>query len=267
MTVHLVFGPSQSIDVRFAASPLMDALCAVRDEVPAVTSEADDARPGDPRDRRDPCASVLHTAAAIPRQTVPRRLRPVLHRGPDTFRCTGAEGGATPRRAHPAPRADPPSEEDAWRMHSRLLQADLTYRMQQLASGGLAAALADLAPAVTVQGRSLVVQTRCEPPNALSCSSGLVLMPMSFSAEVLVLESPTAAETVLFYPARGASAEHRLTGEARRSLSRRLDHTPLPLLRDLHALRTLTAGGNLDAWRRTDLVELLTGVACQACGC
>jgi DNA-binding transcriptional ArsR family regulator len=88
-----------------------------------------------------------------------------------------------------------------WLTLRNMLEADVIYRSRLLASGGLAAALADLAPLVRIEGARLTADAF--PDARLTPGGrGLRLMPSAFIASdrVALLDQQTPT---LVYPARG----------------------------------------------------------------
>jgi Bacterial regulatory protein, arsR family len=82
-----------------------------------------------------------------------------------------------------------------------VLEHDVLHRARLLASGGVAAMLAELEPFVRLKHDRVVINSRAQPTLG-ACEFGLMLMPSAFIApdavEVLDLEPP-----VLVYPTRG----------------------------------------------------------------
>jgi DNA-binding transcriptional ArsR family regulator len=82
-----------------------------------------------------------------------------------------------------------------------VLEHDVLHRARLLASGGVAAMLAELQPLVRLEHDRVVIDSRAQPTLG-ACECGLTLMPSAFVApdavEVLDQEPP-----VLVYPTRG----------------------------------------------------------------
>jgi DNA-binding transcriptional ArsR family regulator len=93
----------------------------------------------------------------------------------------------------------------SWRQIRDCLERDILNRSRALAEGGLAAVLEDLAPLVTLEGRSLLVHHHAHRIRRLS--SGLLLMPSAFTRPRLasIIVAPTAPVTIC-YQARGTGA-------------------------------------------------------------
>jgi DNA-binding transcriptional ArsR family regulator len=84
------------------------------------------------------------------------------------------------------------------------LERDILYHSRALASHGLAAVLAEVAPAVAVEGGELVVRADGSNVRELD-AAGMLLVPSTFIwPRVAALRSPKGAPVTVRYPARGA---------------------------------------------------------------
>jgi hypothetical protein len=94
----------------------------------------------------------------------------------------------------------------SWPQIRECLERDIAYRSRELAGGGLAAVLADLAAPVRLEGCRLLVDQRLNLARPLG-GVGLLLMPSAFASAGLAFTVDTAAASVtLCYPARGKGA-------------------------------------------------------------
>jgi DNA-binding transcriptional ArsR family regulator len=123
-----------------------------------------------------------------------------------------------------------------WPRLRAVCTADVTYRMEQFASGGLARVLADLHPELTLQGDRL----RVDKPHHCSqrfdlAGTGILVVPCAFVWPALMVECCGVDQPALTYPARGVAelwteppAEHAdpltaLVGRTRATLLTVLD--------------------------------------------
>jgi DNA-binding transcriptional ArsR family regulator len=98
--------------------------------------------------------------------------------------------------------------EPVWQRLRALCAADLTYRMEQFAAGGIGRVLAGLHPDLTFEhGRLLVDKPyRCHHRVDLA-GTGIVLVPCAFSWPTLSVQCcGGAAQPALSYPPRGVAA-------------------------------------------------------------
>ncbi|MGV2902030.1 DUF5937 family protein [Microbacterium sp. AGC62] len=93
-----------------------------------------------------------------------------------------------------------------WPQLERLLRADIAFRAQRIATGGIAGMAGDLHPQVTWGEGAVRVSLRRHSEQVDCRGSGLVLVPSVMSSwGCMVLTEPPAQPT-LFYPARGVTA-------------------------------------------------------------
>lgn len=123
-----------------------------------------------------------------------------------------------------------------WQRVRGVCAADLSYRMEQFASGGLARVLADLHGELTLEGDRLLVDKphHCHQRFDLA-GSGILVMPCAFIWPTLVVECCGVEQPSVTYPARGVAelwkepaAEHAdpliaLVGRTRAMLLATLD--------------------------------------------
>jgi DNA-binding transcriptional ArsR family regulator len=94
----------------------------------------------------------------------------------------------------------------SWRQIHDCLERDVLYRSRSLATGGLAAVLADLAPLISLDGRQLHLQHESRPLHPLD-GAGLLLMPSTFvGSQVTTIFGFRNSPVSLCYPARGVGA-------------------------------------------------------------
>ncbi|MGE9696235.1 MULTISPECIES: ArsR/SmtB family transcription factor [unclassified Streptomyces] len=110
-----------------------------------------------------------------------------------------------------------------WPQLRALLEADVAYRSQRLADGGLAALLGEFGPRVRWRDSTLTVNgTRGDHERVLE-GGGLVLMPSVFVWPDLAGGYEEPWQPALIYPARGIGALWRTTGpDASEALARLL---------------------------------------------
>jgi len=85
--------------------------------------------------------------------------------------------------------------------------ADLTYRMEQFAAGGLARVLAELHSRLTLQADRLLVDTsyHCQQRFDLA-GAGILVVPSAFIWPTLMVECCGVEQPAVTYPARGVAA-------------------------------------------------------------
>jgi DNA-binding transcriptional ArsR family regulator len=164
-----------------------------------------------------------------------------------------------------------------WPRLRALCQADLSYRGDQLASGGIERAVQALHPEVSLAGDRLVIDKPgvCEHRADLD-GTGVVLVPCAFAWPVLIVSCCGVERPVLTYPPRGVAElwARSLSGPADpvavllgRTRARLLAALSLPMtttqLAGLlgvspptasHHLKTLEAVGLVNAHRRGRVV-------------
>jgi len=152
-----------------------------------------------------------------------------------------------------------------WQQLQALLQADLAYRLEELADGGVDALLRGLHPSVTYDGSTLRIVKYYDGDADLS-GRGLLLVPCAFAwPDVIVLTAEPNVPTVSYSP-RGigtlwerqtstASALAEVLGRTRSSLLSQLD---LPMtttqLATALTLSAPTLNAHLHALRRAGIV-------------
>jgi DNA-binding transcriptional ArsR family regulator len=93
-----------------------------------------------------------------------------------------------------------------WPRLRGLAEADIAWRLEQIADRGTRAALSTLHPRVRVDGDRVVVRATCTAPEPASRGQGLVLVPCAFAwPEILLLDTPTQRATLAYAP-RGIAA-------------------------------------------------------------
>jgi DNA-binding transcriptional ArsR family regulator len=123
-----------------------------------------------------------------------------------------------------------------WQRVRAACAADLTYRMEQFANGGLARVLADLHGELTLEGDRLRVDKphQCQQRFDLA-GTGILVVPCAFIWPTLMVECCGVEQPAVTYPARGVAelweepaAEHAdpliaLVGRTRATLLTTLD--------------------------------------------
>lgn len=93
-----------------------------------------------------------------------------------------------------------------WPRLRGLAEADITWRLEQIADRGTRAALSTLHPRVRVDGDRVIVRGTCTAPEPAPRGQGLVLVPCAFAwPEILLLDTPTQKATLAYAP-RGIAA-------------------------------------------------------------
>lgn len=308
--IELGLGPQDVLHLRFAVSPLWETLAAVRAASVGPMPQA--MQPW--RRLVDPPLTPLLTAVQTDTAYTPDFLTPPPRAGERSVDDEIALVAETPltvvrdelRRcrlsgAHLLPALSPARARDqvvgemrrAWaqllqphwpRLH-RVLATDVDHRSRRLVTGGIAALLADLHPAVTFQDGTLRVRGPVKERRELQ-GEGVVLMPSLFgTGRPLVILDPPYQPT-LIYPARGvgtafsrpvapADALVRLLGQGRAEVLAGLDDAAgtgdlaIQLVRSdstvsehLHVLRAaglvdVIRQGKASRWSRTELGDAL----------
>lgn len=115
------------------------------------------------------------------------------------------------------------------RLHS-LAEADISWRLEQIADRGPRGALAMLHPRVEVEGQHLIVHTTCRAPMPAPPPSGIVLVPCAFTwPDTLLLDDATQVPTLAYAP-RGIATLWRGAKDDDRGLSEMLGRTRAALL-------------------------------------
>jgi hypothetical protein len=308
--IELGMGPQDVLHLRFAVSPLWETLAAVRAVsvgpmpqvmqpwrrlvdpplTPLLTAVQAGAtytpdfltpppRAGE-RSVEDEIALVAETPLAVVRDELRRcrlsggRLLPAL-----------SPGRARDQLVSEMRRAWAQLLQPHWPRLHRVLATDVDHRSRRLVTGGLAALLADLHPAVAFQDGTLRVRGPVKERRELQ-GEGVVLMPSLFgTGRPLVILDPPYQPT-LIYPARGvataftrpvapADALVRLLGQGRAEVLAGLDdpagtgELAIQLVRSdstvsehLHVLRSaglvdVTRHGKASRWSRTELGNAL----------
>ena len=307
--IELRFGPQDVLRLRFAISPLWETLAAVRattvGPLPAALQ---------PWHRLvAPPRTPLLTAVQTGTRYTPDFLTPPPQAGERTLHAEIALVAATPldavRHELQRCREDGAQLPDltprearsrivkemqlAWdqlmqphwpRLH-RVLATDVDHRSRRLVTGGIAALMADLNPAVTFQQDALRVRGPVNERRDLE-GEGVVLMPSLFGTgrPLMILDPPY--QPTLIYPARGvataftrpvapADALVTLMGQGRAEVLAALDDAAgtgelaIQLFRadstvsaHLHALRNaglaeVSRNGKASRWQRTPLGDAL----------
>lgn len=263
--IELGLGPQDVLHLRFAVSPLWETLAAVRAASVGPMPQA--MQPW--RRLVDPPLTPLLTAVQTDAAYTPDFLTPPPRAGERSVDDEIALVAETPltvvrdelRRcrlsgAHLLPALSPGRARDqvvgemrrAWaqllqphwpRLH-RVLATDVDHRSRRLVTGGIAALLADLHPAVTFQDGTLRVRGPVKERRELQ-GEGVVLMPSLFgTGRPLVILDPPYQPT-LIYPARGVATLWESGGERTpEALARVVGNTRAALLAELDAPRSTT---------------------------
>jgi DNA-binding transcriptional ArsR family regulator len=307
--IELRLGPQDVLRLRFAISPLWETLAAVR----AVTVGPLPAALQPWRRLVEPPRTPLLTAVQTGTRYTPDFLTPPPLAGERSVDAEIALVAETPldavrrelqrSRDEGAPLPDLTPREArsrivremrlAWeqlmqphwpRLH-RVLATDVDHRSRRLVTGGIAAVMADLNPAVTFQQDALRVRGPVTERRDLE-GEGVVLMPSLFGTgrPLIILDPPY--QPTLIYPARGvataftrpvapAGALITLMGQGRAEVLAALDDAAgtgelaVQLFRadstvsaHLHALRNaglaeVSRIGKASRWQRTPLGDAL----------
>lgn len=90
-----------------------------------------------------------------------------------------------------------------WGRLRSLAEADISWRLEQIADRGPRGALATLHPRVAVEDQHLVVHTTCAVPKPAAPPSGIVLVPCAFAWPDTLLLDDAAQVATLAYAPRG----------------------------------------------------------------
>lgn len=91
--------------------------------------------------------------------------------------------------------------EPAWPRLRGLAEADIAWRLEQIANRGPRTALATLHPRVRIDGDRLIVRGTCTAPEPAPPGSGVVLVPCAFAwPEILLLDTPVQEATLAYAP-------------------------------------------------------------------
>jgi DNA-binding transcriptional ArsR family regulator len=154
-----------------------------------------------------------------------------------------------------------------WQRLQALLQADLAYRLEELADGGVGALLRGLHPSVKYDGSTLSIVKYYDGDADLS-GRGLLLVPCAFAwPDVIVLTAEPNIPTVSYSP-RGigtlwerhaSAAGHALAEVLGRTRSNLLSQLDLPMtttqLATALTLSAATLSAHLHALRRAGIVN------------
>ena len=307
--IELRLGPKDALHLRFAVSPLWETLAAVRATTVGPMPQAMNPWRRLVVPPPTPFLTALQTGTgyvpdfltpppqagersieaeiALVAETPLAVVQAELHRARDA-------GADVPRlRAHQARARAVAEMRLAWeqllkphwpRLH-RVLATDVDHRSKRLVSGGLAALMQDLHPAVTFGNDALRVRGPVTERRDLQ-GEGIVLMPSLFGGQrpLVILDEPY--QPTLIYPARGvgtawtrpvapADALVRLLGQGRAEvlaaldepdstgeLGMRLDRAGSTVSEHLHVLQKaglvdVTRQGKASRWERTELGDSL----------
>lgn len=127
-----------------------------------------------------------------------------------------------------------------WDRLRSLAEADVSWRLEQIADRGPRGALATLHPRVEVEGQHLVVRTTCEAARPTPPPSGIVLVPCAFTWPDTLLLDDAAQVATLAYAPRGIATLWRGTDDRNSTLSALLGRTRSVLLNMLDLPTTTT---------------------------
>lgn len=125
-----------------------------------------------------------------------------------------------------------------------VLDADIGYRSQLLASGGARSLFSDLHPDLRWSDGTLTMEDTDEGPSDFKVMlgpDGVVLMPSVFNWPLVSLSKATSSQTTLLYPARGAATVWEGDAVASGSLEDLLGAARARLLTALRSPATTTA--------------------------
>jgi DNA-binding transcriptional ArsR family regulator len=307
--IELTLGPQDVLHLRFAVSPLWETLAAVRavsvGPMPAAlqpwrrlvqpprtplltavqsgTSYTPDFLTPPPQAGERSVATEIAQVAETPLDVVRDELQRCRETGATLPACSPRE--ARHQLVQEMRLAWEQLLQPHWPRLHRVLATDVDHRSRRLVTGGIAALMADLNPAVTFQQDALRVRGPVNERRELK-GEGVVLMPSLFgTGRPLVILDPPYQPT-LIYPARGvataftklvapADALVRLLGQGRAEvlaalddaagtgdLAVRLFRADSTVSEHLHALRSaglveVTRNGKASRWQRTPLGDAL----------
>jgi hypothetical protein len=132
--------------------------------------------------------------------------------------------------------------EPVWQRVRALCTADLAYRMEQFADGGLARVLANLHPAISFTDDLLQIDKRHHCSHRFDLpGTGIVLVPCAFTWPTLSVDCCGVDTPALIYPPRGVAELWKDTGgEQPDPLSALVGRTRATLLATLGLPRTTT---------------------------
>ena len=131
-----------------------------------------------------------------------------------------------------------------WERIFPVLDADIAYRSQLLASGGARSLFADLHPDLRWSDGMLTMQDADEGPSDFKVmlgADGVVLMPSVFNWPLVSLSKATSTQTTLLYPARGTATVWEDGGASAGGLEELLGAPRARLLTALRSPATTTA--------------------------
>jgi DNA-binding transcriptional ArsR family regulator len=132
--------------------------------------------------------------------------------------------------------------EPVWQRLRALSMADLSYRMEQFADGGLARVLGDLHPEISLEQDRLHIDKPHHCHHRIDLTgTGVLLVPCVFSWPTLIVECCDADKPALTYPTRGvAELWEESPAEQTDPLSALVGRTRATLLATLGLPRTTT---------------------------
>jgi DNA-binding transcriptional ArsR family regulator len=132
--------------------------------------------------------------------------------------------------------------EPVWRQVRALCTADLAYRMEQFADGGLARVLANLHPDIAFTGELLQIDKPHHCAHRFDLAgTGIVLVPCAFTWPSLSVDCCAVDQPALIYPPRGVAQLWEDRGaEQADPLSALVGRTRATLLATLSLPRTTT---------------------------
>lgn len=209
--------------------------------VPATGHLADFLTPA-PASREASFSQELHSLRATPAEALASDVEMLLTQQPGPAGGEVLEAAADHQAFLAAVTADlqkywSAAVEPYWPRLRALAQADIQWRAEQFAAGGVNEMLRNLHPRVRTEGSRLEVQTTCERRTPAGDDRGLVMVPCAFAwPGILLLDSPRSQPTLTYAP-RGVgglwreqdSARAPLTGALGRTKSAALLQLDLPM--------------------------------------
>jgi DNA-binding transcriptional ArsR family regulator len=131
-----------------------------------------------------------------------------------------------------------------WERMFPVMDADIAYRSQLLASGGARSLFSDLHPDLRWSDGTLTMEDADEGPSnfrVMLGPDGVVLMPSVFNWPLVSLSKATSSQTTLLYPARGAATVWEGSTEAAGGLEDLLGAARARLLTALRSPATTSA--------------------------